>query len=289
MDYPDTIVKQLFGEALELPPEQRAAFLDRTCEGRSELRRQVEAILAENERLNGMLSDSPWNLADVFPEEPPRGQRVSPGMLLGRYRMIEQMGAGGMGVVYRAQDEKLNRVVAVKIVTPGVLTSNHARDRFRREALALARLNHPHIAAVYDVGEQDGVDYIVMECVQGQSLRTALQAGPFTVVEATRIVLQIAEALEEAHAQGVVHRDLKPGNVMITAKGNVKVLDFGVAKVAGCYRSYAIAHRSGWPHWNSTRYVPRAGAGQGCRRANGSVESRSAVLRDVDRPTTLSG
>ena len=231
MDYPDTIVKQLFGEALELPPEQRAAFLDRTCEGRSELRRQVEAILAENERLNGMLSDSPWNLADVFPEEPPRGQRVSPGMLLGRYRMIEQMGAGGMGVVYRAQDEKLNRVVAVKIVTPGVLTSNHARDRFRREALALARLNHPHIAAVYDVGEQDGVDYIVMECVQGQSLRTALQAGPFTVVEATRIVLQIAEALEEAHAQGVVHRDLKPGNVMITAKGNVKVLDFGVAKL----------------------------------------------------------
>ena len=143
MDYPDTIVKQLFGEALELPPEQRAAFLDRACEGRSELRRQVEAILAENERLNGMLSDSPWNLADVFPEEPSRGQQISPGMLLGRYRMIEQMGAGGMGVVYRAQDEKLNRVVAVKIVTPGVLTSNDARDRFRREALALARLNHP--------------------------------------------------------------------------------------------------------------------------------------------------
>ncbi len=145
--------------------------------------------------------------------------------------MIEQMGAGGMGVVYRAQDEKLNRVVAVKIVAPGVLTSDDARDRFRREALALARLNHPHIAAVYDVGEQDGVDYIVMECVQGQSLRTALQAGPLTVVEATRIVLQVAEALEEAHAQGVVHRDLKPANVMITAKGNAKVLDFGVAKL----------------------------------------------------------
>ena len=231
MDNPNTVVKQLFGEALELPREQRAAFLDKACNGRNELRRQVEAILAENDRLNGVLSDSPWNLAEVFPEEPARRQNIGPGTLLGRYRMIEQMGAGGMGVVYRAQDEKLNRVVAVKIVAPGVLTSDDARDRFRREALALARLNHPHIAAVYDVGEQDGVDYIVMECVQGQSLRTALQAGPLTVVEATRIVLQVAEALEEAHAQGVVHRDLKPANVMITAKGNAKVLDFGVAKL----------------------------------------------------------
>ncbi|HZC44205.1 MAG TPA: serine/threonine-protein kinase, partial [Acidobacteriaceae bacterium] len=231
MDNPDTIVKQLFGEALDLPPEQLKAFLDRTCKGRDELRWQVEALLQENERLNGFLSDSPWNSANVIPEKLPRGQYIGPGTLLGRYRMIEPLGAGGMGVVYRAQDEKLDRVVAVKVVAPGVLTSNEARDRFRREALALARLNQPHIAALYDVGEQDGVDYIVMECVRGQSLRTSLQAGPLTVVEATRILLQVAEALEEAHAQGVVHRDLKPANVMITAKGNAKVLDFGVAKM----------------------------------------------------------
>jgi predicted Ser/Thr protein kinase len=231
MDNPDTIVKQLFGEALELPREQVKGFLDRTCKGQDELRRQVEALLGENDRLNGFLSDPPWNSANVIPEKFLRGQSIGTGTLLGRYRMIEQLGAGGMGVVYRAQDEKLDRVVAVKVVAPGVLTSNDARDRFRREALALARLNHPHIAALYDVGEQDGVDYIVMECVQGQSLRTALQGGPLTVVEATRILLQVAEALEEAHAQGVVHRDLKPANVMITAKGNAKVLDFGVAKM----------------------------------------------------------
>ncbi len=231
MNNPDTVVKQLFGEALDLPREQRAAFLDRTCMGRNELRRQVEAILEENDRLKGVLSHSPWNLAAVFPGEPPRGQNIGPGTLLGRYRLIEQLGAGGMGVVYRAQDETLDRIVAVKSVTPGVLISKDARDRFRREALALARLNHPNIAALYDVGEQDGVDYIVMECVQGQSLRTALRSGPFGVVEATRIVLQIAEALGEAHEQGVIHRDLKPGNVMITAKGHAKVLDFGVAKL----------------------------------------------------------
>jgi eukaryotic-like serine/threonine-protein kinase len=231
MGIPDTEVKQLFGEALDLPREQRTAFLDRTCKGRAELRQQVEAILEENDRLNGVLSDPPWNLTAAFADGPSRGQHIGPGTLLGRYRLIEQLGAGGMGAVFRAHDEKLDRVVAVKVVTPGVLISKDARDRFRREALALARLNHPHIAAVYDVGEQDAVDYIVMECVQGQSLRTALQGGPFTVVEATRIVLQVAEALEEAHAQGVVHRDLKPANVMVTAKGNAKVLDFGVAKL----------------------------------------------------------
>ncbi|MGC1869622.1 MAG: protein kinase [Acidobacteriaceae bacterium] len=231
MDNPDTEVKQLFGEALDLPREARTAFLDRTCKGRNELRRQVEAILEENDRLNGVLSDSPWNSATLVAEQSRSGQHIGPGTLLGRYRMIEQLGAGGMGVVYRAHDEKLDRIVAIKVVTPGVLMSEEARDRFRREALALARLNHTHIAAVYDVGEQDGIDYIVMECVQGQSLRTALLAGPFTVVEATRIVQQVAEALEEAHAQGVVHRDLKPANVMITAKGHAKVLDFGVAKL----------------------------------------------------------
>jgi eukaryotic-like serine/threonine-protein kinase len=231
MGIPDTVVKQLFGEALDLPREQRTAFLDRTCNGRNELRRQVEAMLEENDRLNGILSDSPWNLAAVFPEKLPRGQRIGPGTLLGRYRIVEQLGAGSMGVVYRANDEKLDRIVAVKILTPGFLTSEEARGRFRREALALARLNHPHIAALYDVGEQDGIDYIVMECVQGQLLRAALQGSPFTAVEATRIILQIAEALEEAHQQRVIHRDLKPANVMITVKGNVKVLDFGVAKL----------------------------------------------------------
>jgi eukaryotic-like serine/threonine-protein kinase len=231
MDNTDTIVQQLLKEAVDLPREQRTAFLDRRCQGLPELRRQVEALLKDNGRRGGTPNGSPGDSATVAPAESHRGQQIGPGTLLGRYRMIEQLGAGGMGVVYRAQDEKLDRVVAVKVVTPGVLTSKDARDRFRREALALARLNHPHIAALYDVGEQEGIDYIVMECVQGQSLRTALHAGPFTVVEATRIVLQIAEALEEAHEQGVVHRDLKPGNVMITVKGQAKVLDFGVAKL----------------------------------------------------------
>ena len=153
------------------------------------------------------------------------------GMRLGRYLILEQLGSGGMGVVYRARDEKLEREVAVKTFSPGMLSNHEARRRFRKEALALAKLSHAHIAALYDVGQENDVDYLVMECVPGESLATRLKAGAMTVKEATKILLQIAEALDEAHERGVVHRDLKPANVMITPKGQAKVLDFGIAKL----------------------------------------------------------
>src|ERR1700723_2805168 len=136
-----------------------------------------------------------------------------------------------MGVVYRARDERLERAVAVKILMPGMFTGDEARRRFHKEALALAKLSHTHIAAVYDVGQQDGIDYIVMECVPGESLATKLKSGPLTLKDATSLILQIAQALEEAHERGVIHRDLKPANVMVTPKGQVKVLDFGIAKL----------------------------------------------------------
>jgi eukaryotic-like serine/threonine-protein kinase len=156
---------------------------------------------------------------------------LPPGTRLGRYSILEPLGSGGMGVVYRAHDEKLEREVAIKTLAPGVFAGDQAREHFRREALALAKLNHPNIAAVYDVGQQDGLDYIVMECVPGQSLAAKLSGGALTVRESTTIVLQVAEALEEAHRQGVIHRDLKPANVLITPRGNAKVLDFGLAKL----------------------------------------------------------
>ncbi len=221
-----SITEQVFGEALEVPRGERAAFLDDVCRGAPEVRRAVEALLAENDRLSGFLSVSPVQMSDVSGAE-----SLASGARLGRFAIIERLGSGGMGVVYRARDEKLEREVAIKMLQPGVLTGEEARSRFRREARALAKLNHAHIAAVYDVGEQDGVDYIVMELVEGESLGAKLRAGPLAVKEATAITLEIAEALEEAHEHGVIHRDLKPANVMMTPKGNAKVLDFGLAKM----------------------------------------------------------
>jgi dienelactone hydrolase len=138
-----------------------------------------------------------------------------------------------MGVVYRARDERLQRDVAVKILPPGVLTDEPARRRFRKEALALAKLSHPNIAAVYDVGEQDGMDYLVMECVPGESLAAKLQSGLLPVKDVLSLCVQIAAALEDAHEHGLVHRDLKPANIMVTPKGQAKVLDFGLAKLLG--------------------------------------------------------
>ncbi|MFZ0691004.1 MAG: protein kinase [Acidobacteriaceae bacterium] len=235
-----SIAEQIFGEALDVPREERSAFLDEACRGAPEVRRAVEVLLTENDRLSGFLSDSPYGKTEettaagtsaAGADGAVAAGTLAAGTRLGRYVIVEPLGAGGMGVVYRARDEKLERVVAIKMLTPGVLTGEEARRHFRREALALAKLNHPRIAAVYDVGEQDGADYIVMELVEGESLAAKLRAGPLPVREATGIAMQVAEALEEAHERGIIHRDLKPGNVMITAKGNAKVLDFGLAKV----------------------------------------------------------
>jgi serine/threonine protein kinase len=153
------------------------------------------------------------------------------GTQLGPYTIVALLGQGGMGVVYRARDERLQRDVAIKVLPPGLLSDEPAKSRFRKEARALARLSHPNIAAVFDVGEQDGMDYLVMECVPGQTLSQKMGSQQLPAKEILSLGIQVANALEEAHEQGVVHRDLKPSNIMVTPKGRAKVLDFGLAKL----------------------------------------------------------
>ena len=136
-----------------------------------------------------------------------------------------------MGEVYKAHDEQLDRDVAIKVLPSGTLADEHARKRFRKEALALSKLNHPNIATVHDFDTQEGVDFIVMELVEGASLAEKVKTGPLPEKEVSELGAQIADALEEAHERGIVHRDLKPGNIAVTPKGRVKVLDFGLARM----------------------------------------------------------
>jgi eukaryotic-like serine/threonine-protein kinase len=153
------------------------------------------------------------------------------GQTIGHYLVTEQIGAGGMGVVYRARDQRLNRDVALKVLPPAKFGDEAPRKLFRKEALALAKLNHPNIGTVYDFDTQDDIDFLVMEYIPGETLGQRLTQGPLSEKEWVAISLQIAAALEEAHEHGIVHQDLKPGNIMVTPKGQAKVLDFGLARL----------------------------------------------------------
>ncbi|HEY6928819.1 MAG TPA: protein kinase, partial [Thermoanaerobaculia bacterium] len=155
---------------------------------------------------------------------------LAAGTRLGPYEIVSSLGAGGMGEVYRARDSRLERIVAIKVLPQHLSDSMEVRQRFEREAKTISQLSHPHICALYDVGSQDGVEYLVMEYLEGETLSERLVKGPLPLEQALRAGVEIADALDRAHRQGIVHRDLKPGNVMLTKSG-VKLLDFGLAKL----------------------------------------------------------
>src|SRR6201993_2358570 len=151
------------------------------------------------------------------------------GTKLGPYEIVAPLGAGGMGEVYRAKDTRLERTVAIKVLPTHLSTDAVRKLRFQREAKIISSLNHPHICTLHDIGSQDGVEYLVMECVEGETLAKRLEKGPLPINQVLKYGAQIADALDKAHRRGVVHRDLKPGNIMLTS-GGAKLLDFGLAK-----------------------------------------------------------
>ena len=161
-----------------------------------------------------------------------------PGTQLGPYKITALLGAGGMGEVYRARDTRLERTVTIKILPKEMSVDPAMKQRFEREAKIISSLNHPHICTLHDIGSQDGVDYLVMEYVEGETLAKRLEKGPLPLEQAPKYGTQIADALDKAHRTGIVHRDLKPGNIMLTTTG-AKLLDFGLAKPAAPLTSLA--------------------------------------------------
>ena len=155
------------------------------------------------------------------------------GKTISHYKIIEKLGEGGMGEVYLAEDTKLKRQVALKFLSSKSISSEEEKSRFNREAQAAAALNHPNIATIFEIDEHDGDMFIVMEHIDGQNLKQLVEHGPLKLRDVIRIASQIADGLYAAHARNIVHRDIKSANIMITAKGQVKIMDFGLAKLAG--------------------------------------------------------
>src|SRR5579863_3738110 len=152
------------------------------------------------------------------------------GTKLGPHEILAAAGSGGMGEVYKARDTRLDRIVAIKVLPTHLADRSELRERFEREAKTIASLNHPHICTLFDTGHQDDVDFLVMEYIEGETLAQRLQRGALPIQQVLRYAIEIADALDKAHRQGITHRDLKPGNIMLTKSGT-KLLDFGLAKL----------------------------------------------------------
>jgi serine/threonine protein kinase len=222
-----TTVKRIHQAAIDIDPSERTAFVDESCGGDDALRREVQSLLAYAAEAESFLERP---AVDIAPTPPESHQTTLVGRTVSHYQVLSLLGAGGMGEVYLARDSRLDRTVALKIL-PGELAEDPQRmQRFALEAKAASALNHPNVATIYDVGESDGLRFIVMEHVEGETISVRI-GRPLTPSEVVDIAVQAADALDVAHAKGITHRDIKPANLMVTHRGHVKVLDFGVAKV----------------------------------------------------------
>lgn len=228
-------VRDVVAEALELSPQDRPAFLDRACSSNRVLRREVDLLLSSSEAArSSFLESSPLSSGlgglDRVMTRTILETRLRAGERIGPYVVTEFLRAGGMGEVYKAIDTRLERTVAIKFLPVAFATDPVALDRFQREARAASALNHSRICTIYDVGNHEGRPFFVMEFLEGKSLKDRIAGKALPLRELLDLATQICDALQAAHAKGIVHRDIKPGNVFITTSGQVKVLDFGLAK-----------------------------------------------------------
>src|SRR5437899_6392694 len=236
-------IEEIFYAALEQEPDQVARFLDSACEGDELLRRKVEALLASRQRVGSFIESSAVGIATRIIENGQADLLV--GRTFGHYKISKRIGAGGMGEVYLATDITAGRKAALKLLPMRFTGDAERLKRFQQEAHAVVALNHPNILTVYEIGEDHSIHYIASELIEGETLRQRLTRGRMQLSEAVDIAIQVASALAAAHARGIVHRDIKPENIMLQPDGYVKVLDFGIAKLAESAFAEATADGAG--------------------------------------------
>jgi Tol biopolymer transport system component len=225
-------IKELLSKVINLPEEDRENYLDEACKDDPELRREIELILEHKADQLEILKTGGAITESVILESGAGKTDLFIGRTVGRYRILSLIGQGGMGTVYQAEDESLQRTVALKFLPIEYYFDEQSKTRFIAEAQTIAVLDHPNICTVYEIGESGGQSFIAMAFVQGESVREKISRGPLKIKEVMNIAIQVGEGLQHAHDRGVVHRDIKPSNLMVTDDGLVKILDFGIARSA---------------------------------------------------------
>ncbi len=223
-------IEEIYHASLEIEPEKQALFLEKECGEDKELKKEIEALLYFEENPIGLIDTPPEDLAaEIFSHKEDSQDLIN--KTIGRYKVEKILGEGGMGTVFLAKDGHLARNVAVKVLSAEIFTDKNHIQRFKQEARAVSKLNHPNILTVYEIGQTDETHYIATEFIEGKSLKDHLKDGRLQLTSILDIAIQIVSALKEAHSAGIIHRDIKPDNIMIRPDGLVKILDFGIAKL----------------------------------------------------------